>query len=213
MTAAKAKACSSCTLEWAMRSESRRGDLIRSSLFLALMLVAPSARAGTLVERTVAFVNRRPILLSDVELARALLKLNPAEAIESSIDESLMFAEASRLVHDTSSDADIAQAVSVLREKAGPAFSAAALGRKASVQLAISRYIYRRLRPLVRVDEAAVRKAFNERLVNDPDPPVFSQVAPALRDSLEGRALDEKIEEWVSDLRMHADIRRPIARK
>lgn len=213
MTAAKAKACSSCTLEWAMRSESRRGDLIRSSLFLALMLVAPSARAGTLVERTVAFVNRRPILLSDVELARALLKLNPAEAIESSIDESLMFAEASRLVHDTSSDADIAQAVSVLREKAGPAFSAAALGRKASVQLAISRYIDLRLRPLVRVDEAAVRKAFNERLVNDPDPPVFSQVAPALRDSLEGRALDEKIEEWVSDLRMHADIRRPIARK
>ena len=196
-----------------MRSESRRGDLIRSSLFLALMLVAPSARAGTLVERTVAFVNRRPILLSDVELARALLKLNPAEAIESSIDESLMFAEASRLVHDTSSDADIAQAVSVLREKAGPAFSAAALGRKASVQLAISRYIDLRLRPLVRVDEAAVRKAFNERLVNDPDPPVFSQVAPALRDSLEGRALDEKIEEWVSDLRMHADIRRPIARK
>jgi hypothetical protein len=196
-----------------MRSESRRGDLIRSSLFLALMLVAPSARTGTLVERTVAFVNRRPILLSDVELARALLKLNPAEAIESSIDESLMFAEASRLVHDTSSDADIAQAVSVLREKAGPAFSAAALGRKASVQLAISRYIDLRLRPLVRVDEAAVRKAFNERLVNDPDPPVFSQVAPALRDSLEGRALDEKIEEWVSDLRMHADIRRPIARK
>lgn len=196
-----------------MRSESRRGDLIRSSLFLALMLVAPSARAGTLVERTVAFVNRRPILLSDVELARALLKLNPAEAIESSIDESLMFAEASRLVHDTSSDADIAQAVSVLREKAGPAFSAAALGRKASVQLAISRYIDRRLRPLVRVDEAAVRKAFNERLVNDPDPPVFSQVASALRDSLEGRALDERIEEWVSDLRMHADIRRPIARK
>jgi hypothetical protein len=63
------------------------------------------------------------------------------------------------------------------------------------------------------VDEAAVRKAFNERLVNDPDPPVFSQVASALRDSLEGRALDEKIEEWVSDLRMHADIRRPIARK
>jgi hypothetical protein len=196
-----------------MRSESRRGDLIRSSLFLALMLVAPSARAGTLVERTVAFVNRRPILLSDVELARALLKLNPAEAIESSIDESLMFAEASRLVHDTSSDADIAQAVSVLREKAGPAFSAAALGRKASVQLAISRYIDLRLRPLVRVDEAAVRKAFNERLVNDPDPPVFSQVASALRDSLEGRALDERIEEWVSDLRMHADIRRPIARK
>ena len=213
MTAAKAKACSSCTSEWAMRSENRRGDLIRSSLFLALMLVAPSARAGTLVERTVAFVNRRPILLSDVELARALLKLNPAEAIESSIDESLMFAEASRLVHDTSSDADIAQAVSVLREKAGPAFSAAALRRKASVQLAISRYIDLRLRPLVRVDEAAVRKAFNERLVNDPDPPVFSQVAPALRDSLEDRALDEKIEEWVSDLRMHADIRRPIARK
>ena len=213
MTAAKAKACSSCTLEWAMRSESRRGDLIRSSLFLALMLVAPSARAGTLVERTVAFVNRRPILLSDLELARALLKLNPAEAIESSIDESLMFAEASRLVHDGSSDADIAQAVSVLREKAGPAFSAAALRRKASVQLAISRYIDLRLRPLVRVDEAAVRKAFNERLVNDPDPPVFSQVAPALRDSLEDRALDEKIEEWVSDLRMHADIRRPIARK
>ncbi|MBK5256157.1 MAG: hypothetical protein JJE39_09005 [Vicinamibacteria bacterium] len=192
---------------------SRRATWSIRSFLLALTFVAPSVRAGTLVERTVAFVNKRPVLLSDVELARALLKLDPAEAVERSIDETLMFEEASRLVNDTPTDEVVASAILVLQEKAGPVFSAAALRRKALSQLAISSYITQRLKPLVRVEDDEVRIVFNERVVSDPSPPVFSDVAAAIRDLLEAKILDEKIEEWVRGLRLRADIRRPVARK
>jgi hypothetical protein len=138
--------------------------------------------------------------------------LDHDEARERSIDESLMFEEASRLVSEAPSAAAIAAAVEALGEKAGPTFSGAALRRKALIQLTISSYIDLRLRPLVRVEDDEVRKAFNERLLKDPDPAAFSESGPAIRESLEARALDERIEEWVASLRLRADIRRP-ARK
>ncbi len=203
----------SCTWGWAMHSDRRLSRLVHSIL-LALTVAAPGASAsaaGALVERTVAFVNQRPVLLSDVELAKALLRLGDSEAIERTIDESLMAEEASRLAIDAPTDEAIAGAVLTLREKAGTGFSAAALKRKAVVQLVISNYIDQRLRPLVRVEDATVRKAFNEMVADLPEPPVFSEVAPALRASLEGRALDAKIEEWVAGMRLRADIRRPVA--
>ena len=193
-----------------MRSDRLRVWLIRPFL-LAVMAATPSVSviAGTLVERTEAFVNKRPVLLSDVELARALLKLDPAEALERSIDENLMFEEASRLLNDTPSGESLEAAIETLREKAGSAFSDAALRRKALVQLAIANYIELRLRPLVRVEDAEVRKAFNQMVAREPQPPSFSAIGPSLRASLEAKVLDERIEEWVTGLRRRADIRRP----
>ena len=171
-----------------------------------------SAAAGTLIERTLAFVNKKPILYSDVTLARALLQLEEADALERTIDESLMFDEASRLLNDSPSEDTIARGVLALQEKAGAGFTAPALRRKVLVQLAISNYIDQRLRSLVRVEDAEVRKAFNERVRNDPQPSLFSQVADAIRESLERRSLDQKIEEWVAELRRRAEIRRPSSR-
>jgi len=180
-------------------------------LVLLLTLALPGGRtaAGTLVERTEAFVNKRPVLLSDVTLTAALLKLNHAEATERSIDESLMYEEAARLVNETPPEAAVVAAVETLREKAGDRFSEAALRRKALVQLAIAGYIDLRLRPLVRVDDEQVRKAYGDLVSNDSEPPAFGEVADELRESLESRALDERIEEWVAELRHRAEIRRP----
>jgi hypothetical protein len=192
-----------------MRSD--RGTRALRLLFLSLMMGAAAVRvpAGTLLERTVAFVNKRPVLLSDVELARKLLKLGEAEAIERSIDETLMFEEASRLLNDAPAADAVEAAVAVLREKAGSGFSQAALKRKALVQLAVANYIDLRLRPLVRVEDAEVRRVFNEMVATQPETPAFSAIGPGLRQSLEADALDERIEEWVAGLRLRADIRRP----
>jgi hypothetical protein len=170
------------------------------------------ADAGTLIERTLAFVNRKPVLYSDVVLTRALLQLEETGALERTIDEGLMFDEASRLLDDTPSEDAIARAVLALQGKSGPGFTAPALRRKALAQLAISNYIDQRLRSLVRVEDADVRKAFNDRLLNDPQPSLFSEVADAIRESLERRSLDQKIEEWVGALRLRAEIRRPSPR-
>ena len=188
---------------------SRRMLLLSAGL---LALGAGSAFAATLVERTMAFVNKRPVLLSDVTLTRALLKLGEAEAVERAIDESLMFEEASRLVTQTPPEEAVARAILDLEAKAGLGFSAVALRRKAVVQLAIANYIELRLRPQVRVEDGEVRRVFNERVVNDPEPPPFNLVADAIRESLEQRALDQKIEEWVASLRRREEVRRVTPR-
>jgi hypothetical protein len=171
-----------------------------------------SAAAGTLIERTLAFINKKPILYSDVMLTRELLQLEEADALERTIDESLMFDEASRLLNDSPSEDTIARAMLALQEKAGTGFTRPALRRKALVQLAISNYIDQRLRSLVRVEDAEVRRVFNEKVVNDPQPPAFSLLAPSIRELLERRDLDQRIEEWVGALRSRAEIRRPSPR-
>jgi hypothetical protein len=190
------------------RPRSRTRLLVATLLALALAVGAGQGFAGTLVERTVAFVNKKPVLLSDVELTKALLKLEEKEAIESAIDERLMFEDASRLASDTPPEELVVRAVQVLREKAGERFTSAALRRKAVIQVAISSYIDQRLRPQVRVEDTEVRKAFNDKILNDPQPPAFSLVADALRKSLEQRSLDQKIEEWVASLRRREEVRR-----
>lgn len=193
---------------------------MRSSVrpwILAATLIAsvPGARpalAGAIVERVVAFVNKKPVLLSDIELTRALLKLDEKEATERAIDEALMFDEASRIVTETMPEEEVARAVLSLKEKAGSGFSEPALRRKALVQLAISNYIELRLRPQVRVEDEAVRQVYNERILNEVQPPPFDLVADAIRESLESRALDQKIEEWVASLRRREEVRRVAPR-
>ena len=139
-------------------------------LLWALSAYPPAASAGALVERTVAFVNKRPVLLSDVELTRTLLGIDGPEALEQTIDEVLMFEEASRLLSEPAAAETVESAVRALREKAGHGFTEAALRRKARVQLAIANYIQIRLRPLVRVDDAEVRKVFNLSLIHISEP-------------------------------------------
>ena len=189
-----------------------RFSRLRARSLLTMALLAHSAFAGTVIERTMAFVNKRPVLLSDVELTRTLLKLDEAKAVERTIDEFLMFDEASRLITQSPAEEVVVRGRQDLQAKAGPGFSFAALRRKALVQLAIANYIDLRLRPQVRVEDAEVRRVFNERVVNDPEPPPFNLVADAIRESLEQRSLDQKIEEWVASLRRREEVRRVTPR-
>ena len=189
-----------------------RFSRLRARSLLTMALLAHSAFAGTVIERTMAFVNKRPVLLSDVELTRTLLKLDEAEAVERTIDEFLMFDEASRLITQSPAEEVVVRGRQDLQAKAGPGFSFAALRRKALVQLAIANYIDLRLRPQVRVEDAEVRRVFNERVVNDPEPPPFNLVADAIRESLEQRSLDQKVEEWVASLRRREEVRRVTPR-
>lgn len=173
---------------------------------------APRVDAGVLVERTLAFVNKKPVLLSEVLLTKALLQIDDAVALERTIDESLMFDEASRLLGVSPAEKDPDVALEILRGKAAPAFSDAALRRKAASQILIASYIELRLRPLVRVEDIEVRRLFDEKALKDPTAPEFNHVETSIRESLERRALDRKIEEWVASLRQRAEIRRPALR-
>ena len=186
----------------------------RRAVVVGLLLAgAGPALSGVLIERTLAFANKKPVLLTDVTLTRVLLGLDEADALERTIDQTLMFEEASRLLNEPFADQAVAEATQALEEKAGAGFGQAALRRKARTELAIASYIEARLKPLVRVGDDEVRQLFNERVIREPNPPVFSDVAQPIREALEAQSLDQKIEEWVASLRMRAVIRRPPPRR
>jgi len=188
-----------------------RSNAHRLVAVATLVLLSASASAGELIERTVAFVNKRPILLSDVRLTKALLGLDDEPAVERSIEEALMFEEASRLLSGVPAEEKVATEIKNLETRSGGGFSQAALRRKALAQIAISDYIDLRLRPLVRVDDAEVRRTFGDKAKDDPKAPAFDEVEDRIRESLERRSLDRRIEEWVTSIKRRADIRRPDA--
>ncbi len=191
---------------------SNRRVWTRLLLFAVCLASGALAQAGTIVEKTLAFVNKKPVLLSDVDLTKALLELDENVALERTIEEFMMYEEASRLLTEPPPPVALEAAVLVLREKAGRGFKTQALTRKAVVQLAIQSYIDVRLRPLVRVEDEEVRKVFNEQLAAEALTPAYSEVAPQIRDVLQRRALDARIEEWVTSLRRREEVRRPQPR-
>ncbi len=194
-----------------MRSDPGASRVPGSSVVLVavLCLIAPAPSfAWTIIEKTLAFVNKKPILLSDVELTRALMGIDAPQALERTIEESLMFEDAIRLVNEPPGEAALEGAIATLQARAGSPSSRAAFLRKARVQLAISNYIDVRLRALVRVEDVEVRRVFNEMVATQNPATVFDAVSHEIRAALERKCLDQKIEEWVKALRARAEIRR-----
>jgi hypothetical protein len=187
-----------------------------SRLSLALLLAAATAAGDDaapqrrVVERVLAVVDGRPLLLSEVRAIEEVRVLGRAQALEASIDERLMYEEAVRLPQATLSESDAEQALQALVETR-PALEArlprAELHRLIRRQATILRYVEFRFRPQVRIREEELRAAWNEEYRGEPEGPPFEEAAPALRARLERRALDERIEEWVRDLRSRAEVR------
>ena len=185
---------------------------MRSSVaaaILAGLLAAPGAAQGNVVERILAVVDGRPLLLSEVRVLERLRNLDRKAAVDALIDERLMFREASRLPQAVVTTEEEERAY---RELAGrvPAVTGATeedLRRLARRQTAILKYIDFRFRPQVRVDEAEVRAAYEKERASRPDAPPFEAAAPGLRSRLEAAGLDQRIEDWVKELRAAAEIR------
>ena len=193
---------------------------MRSSLALAAALVlaprpapageAPPRPPRETIERILAVVDERPLLLSDVRTLEAVRGLAEAKAIEAAIDERLMYLEASRLPQADVSPEEEARALALLLETR-PALRGAVpepdLRRLLRRQLAILKYVEFRFRPQVRVSDDDVRKAWEEEQAGHPAGPALEDEQEAIRARLERQALDERIEAWVASLRNRADVR------
>lgn len=152
---------------------------------LALALSVPSGAATRVVERVLAVVAGRPVLLSEVRVAQEVRGESEAEALEALIDEHLMFAEAVRLPQAALTAAEEAGALRSLTEKVPGFRDPDALARMARRQATIVKYVDFRFRPQVRV----------------------AAEDPGERARLEAAELDARIEAWVKDLRASADVR------
>jgi hypothetical protein len=193
---------------------------MRSSTALALaawLAGGTPAAAGTapaphgeLIERILAVIDGRPLLLSDVRTLQLIRGLSEAKALEAAIDQRLMYVEAARLPQAEVLPEEEERALKALRETQ-PSRAAqvtdADLRRLMAHQIAILKYVEFRFQPQVRVSDADVRKAWEDEQAGRPAGPALEDEAQEIRKRLEQRALDERIEAWVTELRARADVR------
>ena len=172
-------------------------------------LLLGSAASGEVVERILAIVDGRPLMLSEVRLVQQLRGLERAPALEALVDEQLMLREASRLAQSVVTVEDEQRAYESLlqRNPGASALAEADLRRLVRRQAAILKYVEYRFRPQVQVADAAVRDAYEKEYGPRADPPSFEAAASEIRRQLADRELDEKIEAWVKELRAGAEIR------
>jgi len=177
---------------------------------LALAQQTPPPAPVEIIERIVAVVDERPLLLSDVRALQAVRGLAEETAREAAIDERLMYVEAARLPPAEVSPEEESRALELLLEKR-PALRKEVpepdLRRLLRRQMTILKYVEFRFRPQVRVSDAEVRKAWEDEQAGRPAGPAFEDEQEELRARLERRALDERIEAWVRELRQRADVR------
>jgi hypothetical protein len=167
----------------------------------------PSSLAlAFVVESVLAVVDGRPLMLSEVRLVQALRGVAEGPALEALIDERLMFREAARLPQAAVTLEEEERAYTSLRERMTEAVSEEALRRLARRQTAIVKYIDFRFRPQIRITDEAVRSAYEAEYGSRPEAPELAAVQDALRERLVARALDEKIEAWVKELRASAEV-------
>jgi len=162
---------------------------------------------GALLERVVAVVDGRPLLLSELRAMERVRGLSEPAALEALVDERLMYLEASRLPQaEVLPDEEQRAAAELLerRPELSEAVPAPDLRRLVSQQVAILKYVEFRFRPQLRVSDQEVRSAF------EADPSAgdsWEAAKERVRARLERRALDERVEAWVRELRGRADVR------
>lgn len=193
---------------------------MRSSAALALLawlVGAPPAQTQTnprprveLIERIVAVIDGRPLLLSDVRALQAMLGLEETKAQEAAIDQRLMYLEAIRLPQAEVRSEEEERALATLREtepEKAAEIPEPDLRRLVVRQLAILKYVEFRFRPQIRIPDEEVRRVWEEEQAGRPAGPALEDEAAAIRARLERRALDERIEAWVKELRARTDVR------
>jgi hypothetical protein len=171
-----------------------------------LLLCAAGAPAGEVIERILAVVDGEPILQSEVELLARVLGRSLPEALEARIDESLMYREAVRL--GIASGDDQAAYQSLLERVPALALEPeiqSGLRQIARRQAVILHHVEMRLRPLIRVSAEGLQQAYQHQYPGPERPPLES-VEGALRERLTDEQLNQRIEEWVAELRSGAEI-------
>ncbi|HYU43256.1 MAG TPA: hypothetical protein VEQ84_14000 [Vicinamibacteria bacterium] len=179
---------------------------MRFELTAVLLLLAASGRAGV-VERILAVVDGRPVLLSEVAVFERVRGETQRQALEGLIDEQLMYQEAARLPQASLTAEEEQRAFASLRAQL-PSASAdeeEQLRRLSRRQAAILKYVGFRFRPQVRVSEEAVRAAYEAKGRGEEGS--FEEAAPVIRARLAEEDLSRRIEGWVKELRKAAEIR------
>jgi hypothetical protein len=187
---------------------------MRSELALLVWLSTAAAAAAPprveLVERILAVVDERPLLLSDVRIHETLRGLSRPEALEAAIDARLMYQEAARLPQTAVPQEEQDRALATLlatRPELRTTVREADLRHVLLVEAVILKYVEFRFRPQVRVSPEAVRELYEQEHGAPADGAAFAEVEDELSARLERHDLDLQIETWIRELRARAEVR------
>jgi hypothetical protein len=176
-----------------------------TSLLALVLLAAPQV-----VERVLAVVDGRPLLLSEARAVAAVRGVPLAEARDLLVDEVLMYEQASRTTQAAVSAQEEGEAEAALLERRPElktSVGAPELRRLLRRQLAVLKYVDFRFRAQTRPDDQELRRAYAESYPGE-DPPAFETVEAALRERWIKQRLDAALEAWIAELRQGAEIRR-----
>ena len=182
------------------------------SLGIPLILAAlgpPSNAPAEVTERILAVVDAMPVLLSECRLLARLKQIDLTSAREALVDELLMHREAARLPQASVSAEEVRGIVAALTaahpdivEEAGEQ----GLARLARRQASILRYVEFRFRPQIRIAEDSVRSVWQTERGSGAEVPTAAQSVD-IRERLERKELDARVEAWVAELRRQARVR------
>ena len=182
-----------------------------SALLLPAQLWLAVAAAAQPLERILAVVDGVPVLLSEVRAYTTVQRVTAEAALEAVIDEQLMLREAARLPESAptpqQADAAFADLAARLGEAPRAALDEGALRRLSSRQATILKYVALRFQPQIRVTDPDLRRAYEADYGGRASPPAYDEVSASIAAHLERRALDARIETWVSELREAASVR------
>ena len=176
-----------------------------TSLLCALLLLSPAV-----VERVLAVVGGRPVLLSETQALQEVRGVAPRAALDLMVDEALMYDQASRTPQAAVSALEVERARDSLYEKRPELRSSVAradLARLLKRQMSILKYVDFRFRPQARPTDEELQQAYADEYGGRPEAPAVDTVTEALRDRLVRRQLDLKVEAWIKELRAATEIR------
>lgn len=203
-------------------------------LVTVILLAAVAARAGEVIDRIVAVVNRGVVLQSDVELvlryeafldggAPGSTDENYTKVLDRLIDQELLRQEMGETlaVSDEEVSARLAEIRNQFAEGRSDADWQARLERygltqadveeRVRVQLELWRFVELRLKPNVRVDESAVESYYRDeflpklRQAGGKDVPL-TEVSARIRQILTERNVDQMLSAWLHNLRDQSEI-------
>jgi hypothetical protein len=201
------------------------------ALLGALLSTVPVAAqsAPVVLDGLVATVGSRPIMLSDVRVARALGFVDDAAADEAVVttlvNRALMLAEIERFQPPDPPEAAIAAGLHDVRVRVGDAAWAAALAAsgvtedyvRAFVRNSLRLDIYQRQRfdTLADPSEDEVRGEFEERrAAGTLGGVLLEDVRPRLREDLRAARFQALVDQWLTELRARSEVSvRPLPRR
>jgi hypothetical protein len=180
----------------------------RLALVVAFVAAAAFAEEPVLLERILAVVNGRPVLLSRVRVMERLKGLDEKAALDAAIDERLMAEEAAQLTQAiVTADEEDRLYRDLVKGGAPDDVTEADLRSLVRREAAILKYVDFRFRSESRVSDADVQKAYDAQYGSTENAPPLAEVRETLRKRLEDAQVGVQVEAWVKELRSAAEIR------